>query len=131
MRAHAPRPLPISPPLDPCLHRSRRSNYGITTNSRIEWLFVVGTDATPEQLLQLERWPEESVEKLRDRSRARVKPVLAELEQKAKPFNVQLVETGNTELLRDELIAANLYTGPVRCLGPWPAPPLSPSTPHA
>ena len=97
-----------------------RSNYGITTTSKTEWHFVVSTDATPQQQLQLERWPEESVDRLGDRSKCRVKPVLAELEERAKPFNEQLVEAKNTELLRNELIAANLYTGPVSSRSPDP-----------
>ena len=106
------------------------SNYGITTTSKAEWNFLVITGATPQQL-QLERWPEESVDRLCDRSKCRAKPVLAELVEKAKPYNEQLVKAGNTALLDDELIAANMYTGPVSSCSPDPLHLPPACTPHA
>ena len=91
---------------------SRRSNYGITTTSKAEWLFVVSTDAEPEQL-QRERWPEESKTLLPDREKCRVKRKLNDLDAAIKAHNKQLEEANQPKAEMDEVIAAQLYTGPV------------------
>ena len=105
-------------------------NYGINTTSRIEWLFVTDEEATPEQL-GLKAWPAESEEKLPDRSRCRVRRPLAEMEKAAKAPNDQLKRNDHTPLGQPELIAANLYTGPVRapCHPPAPSAILSTTAP--
>ena len=94
---------PVSPPLV-------RSNYGITTTSRTEWAFVVDDGATPEGL---SRWPEESESLLPDRKKCRVKTPLTELMQRAVKYSEQLEKAKQPPLVKEELIAASLYTGPV------------------
>ena len=88
-------------------------NYGVATTSKIEWLFTTDDAAMPESL-GLQQWPAESVEKLRDRSHCRKRRPLAEILKAAEAPNAQLVKHDHTPLGREELIAANLYTGPVR-----------------
>jgi len=64
------------------------------------------------------RWPAESDVKLRDRDKCRRKPFLKELIDKAREHNERLKDANQPPLVDEELIAANLYTGPVH------APPL-------
>ena len=85
-------------------------NYGVTTTSAKEWAFVVD-DALPDGTSS---WPAESEERLPDRSKCRKKTPLAELEKKAEPMNKKLKEFNQPMILVEEIIAANLYTGPVR-----------------
>jgi hypothetical protein len=87
-------------------------NYGITTSSLIEWKFIVDEEATPKQL-GLDRWPEESVEKLPDRSLCRKHRPLADIKKEAEYRNEQLAKGKNSGLGVEELIAAISYTGPV------------------
>ena len=95
---------PLSPPLV-------RSNYGITTTSKTEWAFVVDDDgATPEGL---SRWPEESESLLPDRKKCRVKTPLTKLIQRAAKYSEQLEKAKQPPLVKEEIIAASLYTGPV------------------
>ena len=107
---------PVTPsPLCGCSPRftppHTRSNYGITTTSKTEWAFVVDDDrATPEGL---SRWPEESESLLPDRKKCRVKTQLAELMQRAVKYSEQLEKATQPPLVKEELIAASLYTGPV------------------
>ena len=79
----------------------------------LEWHFVVETEAIPEKL-GFERWPQESPEKLPDRSRCRARKPLAHLVQAADEFNEQLKSDNQPILIEVEVITANLYTGPVR-----------------
>jgi len=112
-----------------------RSNYGVRTTSRVEWAFVVDDKATPEQQ-GLSRWPAESEDKLNAADqRRRKKPSMAELLEIANEDggrNQQLMKANHPPLVEEELIAANLYTGPARrplappvasatmsCLPPW------------
>ena len=114
MRAGPSAPLLCTPLDESSSSKPRgalRSNYGVQTTSAVEWAFVVGEDAVPAGLA---RWPVEAEEKLPDRSRCRRKTPLAALEEKAEQINVKLKEANQPELLREEIIAANLYTGPVR-----------------
>ena len=69
------------------------------------------TDAAREQL-QLERWPAES-EKMSDRTQCRVKRSLADLDAAIKAHNKQLEAANQPKAEMDEVIAAQLYTGPV------------------
>ena len=69
------------------------------------------TDAAREQL-QLERWPVES-EKMKDRTKCRVKRSLTDLDAAIKEHNKQLEEANQPKAEMDEVIAAQLYTGPV------------------
>jgi hypothetical protein len=73
---------------------------------------VVSTDAEPEQL-QRERWPEESKTLLPDREKCRVKRTLNDLDAAIEAHNKQLVEANQPKAEMDEVIAAQLYTGPV------------------
>ena len=51
----------------------------------------------------------------------RIRVPLAKLQAKAEPLNAKLVAARQPELVREEIIAANLYTGPVRA-APSPTP---------
>ena len=88
------------------------SNYGVKTTSKIEWSFVVADGDTPEQPGRT-RWPAESDVKLRDRDKCRRKPFLKELIKNAREHNERLKDANQPPLVDEELIAANLYTGPV------------------
>ena len=67
---------------DEHLHRSESTqefttnNYGVTTTSEIEWLYVVEGNSGL-NLLGRSLWPEESVEKLPDRNRQNYRALLA------------------------------------------------------
>ena len=141
-------PLPAhstDPAVSESQSRSPHSNYGVKTTSRTEWSFVVTDSDTPEQL-GLTRWPAESIEKLHDRNKCRLKPLLTQLVEIANQAggpNEQLKKANQPELVEEELIAANLYTGPVHapprprhacCLSPFhtspfPLPPFAYPTP--
>ena len=69
------------------------------------------TDAARAQL-QLEHWPAES-EKMKDRTQCRVKRTLTDLDAAIKAHNKQLEEANQPKAEMDEVIAAQLYTGPV------------------
>ena len=84
-------------------------NYGVRTTSKTEFLFVYDPDG--EAPIE---WPCESIEKLPDRSKARKRRPISELEQAAQPTNKDLEEAKQPTLCREEIMAANLYTGPVR-----------------
>ena len=88
------------------------SNYGVSTTTRTEWLFVTDESATPAQLGR-ECWPVEAEEKLPDRSHCRVRRPLSALEDAATLPNEQLKKHDHAPLARAELIAINLYTGPL------------------
>ena len=68
-------------------------------------------------------WPMESEDKLPNRDKCRRKPVLSELKEKAKEYNQKLEAANQPPLVDEEMIAANLYTGPVRS-------PLRAAPPH-
>ena len=94
-------------------------NYGVITTSETEWLFVTCPTAAPPEQLHLDRWPEESPEKLPDRTRCRRKTALAELDGALAERNEQLKQNHHPEVILSELKAAKSYTGPVR---PRPLP---------
>lgn len=73
---------------------------------------MVGTDEEQEQL-QPERWPEESEKLLPDREKCRVRRTQYDLHAKIEVHNKQLVEANQPKVEMDEVIAAQLYTGPV------------------
>ena len=87
-------------------------NYGVRTSSKIEWLYVYDPEVTPDQLKQ-ERWPEESAEKLPDRGRCRSRRTLDEIWDDANSRNLDLEKANQPGLVKEEVLAANLYTGPV------------------
>ena len=88
------------------------SNYGVETQSQIEWHFVASANATPEQL-RIPCWPNESAEKLPDRTCARRRRSLEALEAAVADNNRHLREANQPELMLEEIIAACLYTGPM------------------
>ena len=92
-------------------------NYGICTASRTEWLFTYDEGIEP-AALGLARWPEEAPSKLADRSHGRKRTSLAALEPAVAERNAQLRAANQPEILLEEVIAANLYTGPmfVKCV---------------
>ena len=94
-------------------------NYGVMTTSETEWLFVTCPAAAPPEQLHLDRWPEESPEKLPDRTKCRSKSSLFELDGTLAERNEQLKENHHPEVILSELKAAKSYTGPVR---PRPLP---------
>ena len=94
-------------------------NYGVMTTSETEWLFVTSPTAAPPEQLHLDHWPEESPEKLPDRTKCRSKTSLAELDGALAERNEQLKEDHQPEVILSELKAAKSYTGPVR---PRPLP---------
>ena len=96
-------------------------NYGIRTSSKVEWLFVCDPEATPTQL-NLECWPKESEEKLSDRGRCRRRRPLVDILADAESRNQALEKANQPRLVKEEIVAANLYTGPV-CVSslPWKA----------
>ena len=67
--------------------------------------------------MRSDKWPEESAEKLPDRGRCRKRPVHAEVAKAAEGINARLLANKQPPLLRAEVIAATLYTGPlfVKC----------------
>ena len=74
---------------------------------------MVSTDeAVAREQLQLERWPAES-EKMSDRTKCRVKRTLTDLDAEIKEHNKQLEEANQPKAEMEEVIAAQLYTGPV------------------
>ena len=89
-------------------------NYGVSTCSAVEWAFVMEADGTPPASLGFDSWPEEAEDRLPDRSRCRKWRPLSEVEEAAKGYNERLEAEGQPALMREELIAAVLYTGPVR-----------------
>ena len=91
-------------------------NYGVTTTSAKEWAFVVD-DALPGDL----KLAAEGA-KLPERDKCRKKTPLAVLEKKAEAMNAKLEEAKQPVLVVEEIIAANLYTGPVRARA-LPSPP--------
>jgi|EP00966_Prymnesium_polylepis_P040415 hypothetical protein len=81
----------------------------------------------------VERWPEESVDRLPNRDRCRKRCPLAVTMEAAKSRNSALVEANQPTLVTEEIIAAVLYTGPVRAV-PEPDTVVAASsarTPHA
>ena len=88
-------------------------NYGVQTSSKVEWFYGVDADATPAQF-GLDAWPAESEEKLPDRAVARKRQPIDELWSAAKAHNEALEQAKEPPVLKEEVIAANQYTGPVR-----------------
>ena len=103
-------------------------NYGIETSSKVEWMFVVETEATDEG--GLERWPVESEEKLPNRSLCRRCRPLSVLLEEAKGANARLTEAKQPETIMEEIVAVCMYTGPVR-LTPSTCALLKPPAPLA
>ncbi|KAK3273740.1 hypothetical protein CYMTET_18034 [Cymbomonas tetramitiformis] len=77
-------------------------NYGITTTPKLEWEFVV----TPQPAWQ---YPCETVHARHPRQMAPLDSFLKVMET----INTQLEAAGHATLLREEVIALRLYTGPM------------------
>ena len=63
--------------------------------------------------LQLERWPVESDGKMPDGTKCRVKRTLTDLDAEIKELTKQLKDANQPKVEMEEVIAAQLYTGPV------------------
>ena len=75
---------------------------------------MVSTDEdVAREQLQLERWPVESDEKMSDRAKCRVKRTLTDLDNEIEARNEQLKKANQPKVEMEEVIAAQLYTGPV------------------
>lgn len=75
---------------------------------------MVSTDEdVAREQLRLERWPVESDEKMSDRAKCRVKRTLTDLDAQIKARNEQLKDANQPKVEMEEVIAAQLYTGPV------------------
>ena len=75
---------------------------------------MVSTDEdVAREQLQLERWPVESDEKMSDRAKCRVKRTLTDLDDEIEARNEQLKKANQPKVEMEEVIAAQLYTGPV------------------
>ena len=93
----------------------KTGNYGIETTSEIEWLFVISPDTGLEQL-SLNTWPAENPSMC---SRPRQPRSLAAFDSEVRELNERLKQESCPALMREELVAARLYTGPmVRALAP-------------
>ena len=99
--------------VSPTLPHPHPSPDGVQTCSAAEWLYLCEDEATPEQL-DMERWPYETVEKLPDRSKCRRRRPLDDILHAAAPRNQELEKADQPPLVKAEIVAANLYTGPVR-----------------
>jgi len=87
---------------------------GVCTTSKTEWLFVTADDeAAALAKLGRESWPIASEEKQANRSRCRKRRSLADLVRAAEHHNGQFREMGEPLLLQVEVIAVNMYSGPV------------------
>ncbi len=79
---------------------------------------MVSTDeAVAREQLRLERWPAESEGKMSDRAKCRVKRTLTDLDAEIEARNKQLEDANQPKAEMEEVIAAQLYTGPVSKLG--------------
>ena len=75
---------------------------------------MVSTDEdVAREQLQLERWHVESDEKMSDRTKCRVKRTLTDLDTEIKEHNKQLKDANQPKVEMEEVIAAQLYTGPL------------------
>ena len=88
-------------------------NYGITTTSCAEWLFVVEPTEGSLRQMGLERWGVELEAKLPDRSRCRQVEALERVLERCHAYNERLAQLDEPLLIEDEVIAARLYTGPL------------------
>ena len=88
-------------------------NYAISTTSSIEWFFVVEPTEDSLRKLGCVKWPTEAEHKLPDTSRHRQPQTLATFEDNVKQYNKRLKESNQPPVIRQELIGARLYTGPM------------------
>jgi len=89
-------------------------NYGVDTTTETEYLFVCAPDF-PKALKRLgrTRWPRESDALLQDRSHCREPQPLERFVKAAEVRNRELERTHQPAIIREEIIAARLYTGPL------------------
>lgn len=107
------------------------SNYGVETTSQIEWWFVVDP-VEGRRALRRKDWPIEHEEKIHPEKRRgnRGEVLLSQFDGELEAKNRELEAMGETcKVSRNELLAARMYTGPVRAT--WRskqrAPNLTPS----
>ena len=98
------------------------SNYGVSTCSEIEWLYVVDPNGGMAHL-GLEAWPGErhSIEEEHRRTH-RNAPPLADFEPARQKINTQLAARSEPPLILEEMIGARMYTGCVYSPPPLPSP---------
>ena len=89
-----------------CVEEFTAGNYGISTNTQIEWEFVVNPFGGLEKL-GLAEWP-----KPQGRLAKRVPKALCDFAADMNRVNEKLVAARGKELTMDELVAMRLYTGP-------------------
>lgn len=89
-------------------------NYGVTTTSSTEWIFVVEPFSdSGTRLIGREGWAVESIEKMADQSHCRKPEALEDVLRRGMPKNAALAKQGEPEVIMEEVVAARLYTGPV------------------
>ena len=91
-------------------------NYGITTQSRVEWFFVVdpseGLRKLPKDALPTGGYPGETQHKLALRKRRFAMP-LHTFDVAVSEVNAELRKLSVRPMRQEELIGARLYTGPM------------------
>ena len=87
-------------------------NYEVRTSSLVEWHFVMSADLTPSRH-GLDRWPEESAEKMPDRTKCRRKSPPDAFDGAVAARNGLLQAARQPTLTRGDLCGARLYTGPL------------------
>jgi len=88
-------------------------NYGVTTTSSAEWLFVLEPTDGGLRRAGREAWASEAEEKLSDRSLCRKPEALEALLERCATKNELLAQQGEPEVIKEEVVAARLYTGPM------------------
>jgi len=86
------------------------SNYGIKTNSRIEWNFVINPSEKNLDKLNLNEWPQET--ELNSKDRRKPKPI-DDFEDDLDEINVRLRRLELPRMTIIEVIALRLYSGPM------------------
>ena len=87
-------------------------NYGITTTATVEWHFVTRADDGPQQVGR-DEWPEERSAAVVDESKKRKPRTEAEIEELNEMLNGRLMAINENMLMKEELFAGILYTGPM------------------
>ncbi|CAK0788615.1 unnamed protein product, partial [Prorocentrum cordatum] len=88
-------------------------NYGVTTTSKAEWLFVANPEGGPEQV-GLQQWPrEQKLVDSGDIAKCRQVRTSAELDFILKDLNSKLKNAEQATLMREEMVGGVLYTGPL------------------
>ena len=89
-------------------------NYGVTTTSSLEWLFVVEPSESALRRMGRQAWASEDEGKMPDRSHCRQPESLEAVLERCAAKNALLAKQGEPQVIKEEAVAARLYTGPVR-----------------